>query len=215
MHRPGKTLAIYRRKLPHWEVENASYFVTLSLHGALPPQVIEEIRDRNRRFEREAHLPALERSRIIFKQMEQWLDCRAEVRWLEIPEVARSIMESIRGYEERDVWKIHEYVIMPTHAHLYFEFLEGAATYTDHEGKTLDNFMDCFKRLSGRRANSILSRNGEKFWQREWFDRWTRTQAEAEKVIRYIQNNPIKAGLVTRCQDWPFGSWAINNGRRE
>jgi REP element-mobilizing transposase RayT len=147
--------------------------------------------------------------------MEQWLDHQAEVRWLEIPDVARSVMETIHGYEERNVWEMHEYVIMPTHAHLFFEFREGAAAYRDDEGKTLDNFMDCFKRLSGRRANSILSRCGEKFWQREWFDRWVRNQTEAEKVIRYIQNNPVKAGLVGRSLDWPFGRWAVRKANRE
>ena len=139
---------------------------------------------------------------------------RSNVRWLEIPAVARTVMETIHGYEQRNVWKLQEYVIMPTHAHLYFEFLEGAAAYRDAEGRALDNFMDCFKRLSGRRANKILNRCGEKFWQREWFDRWVRSQAEEEKVIRYIQNNPVEAGLIDCSSKWPFGLGAVREKAR-
>ena len=72
----------------------------------------------------------------------------------------------------------------------------------------LDGFLPQYKKFSGRRANSILDRVGERFWQREWFDHWIRSEAEAQRTIQYIRNNPVKAGLVRNYLEWPYGSWA-------
>ena len=35
-----------------------------------------------------------------------------------------------------------------------------------------------------------------RFWQDEWFDHWPRSDEQDERIMRYIQNNPITAGLV-------------------
>jgi hypothetical protein len=48
-----------------------------------------------------------------------------------------------------------------------------------------------------KKGNSILNRAGA-FWQREYFDRLVRDEAELRRVCRYILQNPIKVGL----KDW-------------
>jgi putative transposase len=64
--------------------------------------------------------------------------------------------------------------------------------------------MKRFKKYTGREANRILNRKGQRFWQREWFDHWSRTPQEDDKIISYIRNNPVHAGLVENAEDWPW-----------
>jgi hypothetical protein len=59
------------------------------------------------------------------------------------------------------------------------------------------------KGFSARECNKILGRAGEPFWQSESFDHWIRDQAEFERVRLYIENNPVRAGLVVRPRDYP------------
>jgi REP element-mobilizing transposase RayT len=46
------------------------------------------------------------------------------------------------------------------------------------------------------------------FWARDYFDRYIRDDAHLAAVVRYVETNPVKAGLVERPEDWPWGSAA-------
>ena len=62
------------------------------------------------------------------------------------------------------------------------------------------------KRVKGRTGRKIRADVGGTgpIWQREWFDHWIRNEAEWEKTVAYIQNNPVKAGIVS---DWRRHPW--------
>jgi hypothetical protein len=55
-------------------------------------------------------------------------------------------------------------------------------------------------------ANHLAGRTGGPFWQREYFDRWIRTDKELASVIAYVEANPVKAGLAARAEDWAWSS---------
>ncbi len=61
------------------------------------------------------------------------------------------------------------------------------------------------RRVKGRSARAINALAGisGRLWQPEWFDRWMRDEAEFEKCVRYIRNNPVKAGLVANVDEHP------------
>jgi len=40
----------------------------------------------------------------------------------------------------------------------------------------------------------------------DYFDRYICGEAHYHADLRSIEDNPVKAGLCTRSQDWPFGS---------
>jgi len=50
---------------------------------------------------------------------------------------------------------------------------------------------------TARQANLILRRTGETFWQAESYDHWVRDDAEWQRMAAYIEENPVKAGLVS------------------
>jgi putative DNA methylase len=53
-----------------------------------------------------------------------------------------------------------------------------------------------------------LGRTGEPFWQDESHDRWVRNEREFNRIVAYIEENPVSAGLATPPEDWPWSSAA-------
>ena len=53
--------------------------------------------------------------------------------------------------------------------------------------------------------NKLLGREG-KIWMNEYFDRFIRNNDHFNKVVDYIENNPVKAGIVTAPSDYKWGS---------
>jgi type I restriction enzyme R subunit len=43
-------------------------------------------------------------------------------------------------------------------------------------------------------------------WQQESYDHWMRDANELERIINYVEYNPVKAGLISDARLWPFGS---------
>lgn len=80
---------------------------------------------------------------------------------------------------------------------MFFELIEGG----------LKKVLEQFKRWTGHEAAKLLNLDGQRFWQDEGFDHWSRSDEEDERIAEYIRRNPEKANLVTRYVDWPYGSW--------
>jgi type I restriction enzyme R subunit/putative DNA methylase len=66
----------------------------------------------------------------------------------------------------------------------------------------LSRITKAIKNFSARRANTIPGRTGQLFWQDESYDHWVRTPDELEKIVGYIEANPVTAGLVSQPHDW-------------
>jgi REP element-mobilizing transposase RayT len=62
------------------------------------------------------------------------------------------------------------------------------------------------KGSTARSANRLLGRTGQPFWQEESFDRWVRNDREFERIARFIEENPVSAGLVNAAALWPWSS---------
>src|SRR5450759_971094 len=54
-------------------------------------------------------------------------------------------------------------------------------------------------------ANRILRRTGQ-FWQHESYDHWARDLRQSERIIAYIEENPVSAGVVQRPEDYRWSS---------
>jgi putative transposase len=64
------------------------------------------------------------------------------------------------------------------------------------------------KNTSVWQANLIVGRTGLRFWQDESCDHWVRDGQELERIVRYIEGNPVRAGLIERAEMWPWWSFA-------
>jgi hypothetical protein len=72
----------------------------------------------------------------------------------------------------------------------------------------LKSSLEQFKRWKGHRAADLLGLDAQRFWQDEWFDHWSRSDQEDEKIVEYFRQNLVKADLVNNYLDWPYGSWS-------
>jgi REP element-mobilizing transposase RayT len=91
-------------------------------------------------------------------------------------------------------YEIGSWVVMPNHIHALLCPL-----------RDLSSVVSGIKVASAKEANRLLGRTGP-FWSRDYFDRWMRNSAEEKRVIRYIENNPVRAGLCREAEDWPYSS---------
>ena len=187
--------------MPHWEVEDGRYFITLHLAGAIPAAGRLRLRAQAKALQGIPRTDAadwIQAQRAIFAEMERWLDRGTWNPHFKHPQVANATVEAIEHRRSVGEWIVHAYVIMPTHVHLFLELGE----------ERLQPSLENFKRWTTRQAIEILSLESKRFWQSDWFDHWSRSDAEDDRIVSYIQDNPVKAGLVSRYTDWPYGSWA-------
>src|SRR5207249_3151755 len=54
--------------------------------------------------------------------------------------------------------------------------------------------------------NALQDQRGRTFWQDESYDHWARDEEELYRIIEYIENNPVAAGLCARREDWRWWS---------
>ncbi len=75
----------------------------------------------------------------------------------------------------------------------------------------LSKIVSGIKVTSAKEANRLLNRTGA-FRSRDYFDRCARNSAEERSIMRYIENNPVKAGL---CRDASAYAYSSASGATE
>jgi REP element-mobilizing transposase RayT len=172
-----------RRHLPHWIPEGSDIFVTWRLAGSPPPHA--EI------------LPAEAWSRTAFLRSTDSLDSvRYGPMWLEDPRIAGVVANALLyGAARRRFYRLDAWVIMPNHVHAIFR-----------PRAAMPEILRWLKGRTGRVANELLGRTGKPFWQDESFDHWVRTDGELQELIEYVEDNPVKAGLVGEKEQWRWSS---------
>ena len=100
-------------------------------------------------------------------------------------------------YRERQLglYRLRAWVLMINHVHILI-----------YPEARLSRITKAIKNHTGRLANAILGRTGLPFWQDESYDHWVRGPEELAKIVRYIETNPVAAGLVSRGEDWRWSS---------
>ena len=62
-------------------------------------------------------------------------------------------------------------------------------------------FLQTLEGYTAREANRLLGRTGQPFWQAESYDPAVRDDRESDRIKGYIENNPVKVGLVANAED--------------
>jgi putative DNA methylase len=170
----------HSRRLPHYHTVGQAMFVTWRLHGSLPP---------GRCF------PSALASGRAFVAMDRMLDstCTGPL-FLHMPEIAKIVTDAIY-HRDLQAYQLHAFVVMPNHVHLLMAPLVAVS-----------KVMQSLKRFTAREANRILGLTGQPFWQDESYDRLVRNDAEFERIVHYIERNPVTAGLAAMPEEFPWSS---------
>jgi REP element-mobilizing transposase RayT len=110
------------------------------------------------------------------------------------PEIAALVQENLLHLDGTR-YRLLAWVVMPNHVHALIEIRQTP----------LAEILHGWKSFTGKAANRLLNRSGD-FWRNEYFDRFIRDEEHFRKAMRYIESNPVKAGLVKSAEEWIFGS---------
>lgn len=143
---------IYHRRLPHWELGGAVYFVT-------------------------------------FNSWEK----------LELSSEAREIVFNSSLFFNNQRYKIFTLVIMTNHVHLLIQPL----IKSEKEYWSLSSIMNSIKSYSAKQIPKVMNHIGT-VWQDERYDRIVRNEQEFQQYWEYIRQNPVKAGLSSTPENYPF-----------
>ena len=177
-----RTPLLCMRRLPHYYPQDRWLFVTWHLRGAL----------------RAAQFPPPSKPLAgeAFVPMDRQLDwARTGPMFLRQDTIASVVFNSLRKGVELGHYELGSFVIMANHVHaLLLPKIEVA------------KLMGSLKGFTAREANRMLDRTGMPFWQKESYDHWVRDEAEWNRIARYIENNPVKAGLVSAPEAYRWSS---------
>ena len=176
---------ISRRRLPHLYTVHQDLFVTWHLAGSLPSGLYPPT--------------GKQKAGEAFVWMDSYLDmAKSGPLWLAREDVA---MVVVREMVNLELWDLHAFAVMGNHVHTLFTPMT-----------TVSHVMKIVKGRTARNCNLLLGRSGA-FWQRESYDRAVRNAEEWQRILFYIENNPVKAGLVERPEDYQWSSaWPGNVG---
>lgn len=178
-----------RGYLPHYDADRFQ-FVTFRLADSLPQSILKK-------FENELRHKKLEHfyDREFQIKIEEYLDNGVGECHLGNPAIAEVLVDSLRMFDgER--YTLAAWVVMPNHGHILFKPLPGFS---------LSSIMKGLKGNTAYQANLILGRKGQ-FWHPDYFDRYIRDEAHFHRAVRYIESNPLKAGLVDAPDRWKYSS---------
>jgi putative transposase len=198
----------YERHLPHYQPPGATLFTTTRLAGSIPAHVLEQLQVEARQIQArlDSILTAQARSQQAYVEQRRmfgrWDSVLHTVRngplWLREPRIADLVAESLL-YQDGRVYDLDAYCVMPNHIHVVFTPLPRA----DGGYHAISAIMHSLKRHTARQANLVLAREGQ-FWQHENYDHVVRNEAEWRRIIEYVLNNPVQAGLVEHRQNWKW-----------
>jgi REP element-mobilizing transposase RayT len=191
-----------RGRLPHWEKEEGLYFITFHLADSLPKSVIVKIAERHRILataqQNNAHLLPEQKAQLdvySHARIEEYFDSGAGACPFVDQRIAGAMAAALRFWEERR-YRLLAWCVMPNHVHVVVRLFPG---------QELARVVKAWKNFSAKAANHALGRRGQ-FWQREYYDRLIRNGNELSRAIRYIVENPAKAGLKNWTWVWSAAS---------
>ena len=178
-----------RDYLPHFDHPGLIQAITFRLADALPAEKL-------RRWEQElAHETELVRAVEKKRRMEAWIDAGHGECWLGEEGAAQIVQDALLHFDGAR-YRLLAWCLMPNHVHVLIE---------TQEGWPLGGIVHSWKTWTARKINDHLGRTGV-VWQREYHDRYIRDAEHLANVTRYIEQNPVEAGLCADATAWRWSS---------
>jgi putative transposase len=217
--------AFSKRRRPHIQPIGATLFVTFRLFGSIPKSIVVEYEAKNRWLENQLNRAQTSVESEGAAELRNWLTRvetfrrawfvkfedilhRAETgpTWLRNEMLAQKVADNLKRLD-RESYRLDAYSIMSNHVHIVFKPLMPERDRQSIDDRTLHKsalarIMQSIKGRSARECNLILERSGA-FWEQESFDHVIRP-GKFGKTVRYVLNNPVKAGLVLDWRQWQW-----------
>lgn len=174
----------YGENLPHRNQKNLVQFLTFRLADSLPQNVLEEIAQKIKFLSREKKNAE---KRI---QYQNWLDRGLGCCALAKRAMAEEVQDALQ-FHDGQKYDLLVWSIMPNHVHVLI--------WAKHD---LSKILQSWKSYTGRWGLAHnkefqlgLEPDATAFWMSDYWDRFIRNEEHFNNTVRYILNNPKKAGL--------------------
>jgi type I restriction enzyme R subunit/putative DNA methylase len=187
--------------MPHFDSHHVIQHVTFHLADSLPASVMARLEEELRT------VPPERQDAERRRQVEAWIDAGHGCCLFREPAAACLVQDTFLFFDgER--YRLLAWVVMPNHVHVLFQPLEGW---------TMARIVASWKSFTGRRLSSLLPASPganavHRVWHREYWDRFIRDERHLHSAREYIHNNPVKAGLVRRPEEWEWSSARLEPG---
>jgi REP element-mobilizing transposase RayT len=148
---------------------------------------------KERKYSYRRNLPHIEK-----RNRPHFITFNTYLRW-ELPPLARDLVLKHCLHDNGLKMKLYIAVVMPDHVHMIFMPLEDKM----NEVFSLEEIAGAIKGASVHSVNKLLGRSGQ-IWQDESFDHVLRHGESLESKIKYVRENPVRKGLVSRPEDYPW-----------
>ena len=179
-----------RGYLPHLDVSGLIQHITFHLADSLPASALDRLQS-----ELES-MPEAQRTTAHRRRMHELLDAGRGCCVLMTEDCAELVEQSLfHGDGER--YRLLCWVVMPNHVHVLVE---------TQAGWPVGKLVQSWKRHTSRHIRTAKSMPAPALWQRDYWDRFIRNDDHLAITRSYIEQNPVKAGLVSEASRWPWGS---------
>ena len=183
-----------RGYLPHWDFAESVQAITFGLDDSVPASVICDWKT-----ELVSIPDDLTRQKELHRRIARYEDAGHGSSVLKHADCAAIVQNKlIAGHP--DSYRLLDWCIMPNHVYVLCKLGRSSS-----QGEIVRSW----KGGSSIAINRLLNRSGP-FWMVDYFDRFIRDFDHLQDCRTYIRNNPIKAGLCEKPEDWPYSSAGID-----
>ncbi len=195
----------YSRNLPHLFDIHKPVFITFRLKFTLPQSIIDELTKRKIEWQKTYDaLDDKDKSAELKKKDVKhfhWFDIliaksQETPKVLSNHEAATHVSDALHFHDD-DRYELIAYCIMPNHVHVVI----CPKQKPDGDVFPLSKITYSWKRYSATKINKTLNLQGS-LWQAESYDHLIKDENELYKVMEYVINNPVEAGLVEQWNEW-------------
>ncbi len=197
----------YRKNLPHLQIRGQTFFVTWLLADTLSDKNIHKLKEEFHKVKATDN----NKSEVLNEKLKKdygfyFVEFDNEIHglrhryhWLRKDALAQIVADSIHYWDKKRI-DLYCYTIMSNHVHAVFTVFEENE---NGEPLFLQDIMKSIKNFSAIRCNKLLNRTGQ-FWHHESYDRLVRNREELYRIICYVLDNPLKAGLCKERHEWKW-----------
>ncbi|MBA3701112.1 MAG: tetratricopeptide repeat protein [Planctomycetes bacterium] len=180
-----------RGYLPHFNTIDTWQSITYRLADSMPREVVA-------RMERKLKdLPDDERTSQRRQRIDHWIDQGRGACLLKNDSVAAVILTTWQKFAGIR-YDLGTWVIMPNHVHVLIRV---------NPGFTLKMIVGSWKSYTAKETMRLTGAPAPIWWPDYW-DRYIRDETHWDTTVRYIEDNPVVAGLAKTPAEWKWGSAA-------
>ena len=203
----------FTEKPTHFDIGYAPVHVTYCLHASVPVKHFEYLKEgKGKQIEQllaaQCHpdykLPAEElrlQMHYVNRRYEQAIDDYLHLSsigpfFLSEQAVAEVVIASWKFLHDIGAVYLYAICVMSNHVHVI------VGNSNPQQPIPIGQLMQRTKSYTSSVANKLLGRTGKPFWNEKYYDVTIR-KGRFMRAMRYVLNNPVKAGLVLFWSDWP------------